>query len=484
MLTQAQRTDRIIAMALEVFGGAAQEREPLLDFIPKTTPRIAGRVTVRPEHLKRLIDVLQRAHREPLRVLVSVPPRHAKTETVLHAIAWILRDDPSALLAYIGYGADFARSKSRSARDYAVKASVVLREDANALHEWLTPQGGGLRSGGIGGPLNGLGFRVIVVDDPIKNRQDAESGLIRQRNWDWFTSTAMTRLEPSGSMIVVHTRWHEDDLIGRCLKEREKYDETNGVEGEPWVHINLQAIDDESGEALWPEVWPLDKLLRKKASVGEYDWASLYQGQPRPRGSKVFQEPTRYEGSPSTAGKRIVIGVDVAGTAKTTANFTVALVFACSGYGDTMTADIIDGIRIQATIPDVCRQLEKLQAQYSGAPLVVENAGIGKAVPQVLRDVNPKLRIVEVEPKGDKFTRAQPYAAAWNAGRIRLPKTSSWAPPVVRTHTDFTGVNDACDDDVDAGGHAWNYAQRMIQAPAKPPPPLRTYNLDSQPLGF
>lgn len=452
--------------------------ETLLDFVPRISPRFR-----RPVHLEALTQTLERAHKEPVRCLVSVPPRHAKTETLLHGIAWILRDDPRVMVGYVSYQADIARSKSRLARDYVRRAGVIQRSDADALHEWLTTSGGGLRAGGIGGPLTGHGFGVVIVDDPIKNRQDAESALIRQRNWDWFTSTALTRLEPNGSVIVCHTRWHEDDLIGRCLKQKELYDATDGADGENWTHINLQAIDETTERALWPEQWPLETLQAKRAAIGEYDWASLYQGHPRPRGAHVFAEPTTYKGESSTDGTRIIIGVDVAGTAKTTANFTVAAVFAVRGFAEQMTADVIDVLRIQATIPDVCRRLGALQARYGGAPLVVESAGIGKAVPQMLREVNPSLRIVEEHPKGDKFTRAQSYAAAWNAGRIRTPEAAPWVGPFVRTHVDFTGVNDACDDDVDAGAHAWNYAQRTLAPYIKPPAPPVS-NFDSQTLGI
>jgi len=489
----AERAMLDLAGAIQAFEGAlprkplvevvalpVEETPPaLLDLVPRISPRFR-----RPEHLIDLTRVLERAHKEPLRCLISVPPRHAKTETLLHGIAWILRDDPSAMLGYISYQADIARSKSRLARDYAKASGVVVRSDADALHEWLTTRGGGLRAGGIGGPLTGHGFRVLFIDDPTKNRQDAESALIRQRNWDWFTSTALTRLEPTGSVIVCHTRWHEDDLIGRCLKQKELFDATDGVDGENWHHINLQAVNEATGLALWPEQWPLSALRAKRAAIGEYDWSSLYQGHPRPRGARVFAEPATYVGNPNTNGARIIIGVDVAGTAKTSANFTVAAVFAFRGYGESMTADIIDAERMQETIPEVCRRLEALQKRYGGAPLVVESSGVGKAVPQVLREVNAALRIHEEYPQGDKFTRAQPYAAAWNGGRVRVPVAASWVGPFVRTHVDFTGVNDAIDDDVDAGAHAWNYAQRTISQPTKTPPVLRPMNLDSQPLGI
>ncbi len=479
MLSAELRMADIAIRAFETALADAPGIKPILDFIPQISPRYQ-----RPVHLRKLLDMMQRAHREPLRVLVSVPPRHSKTESILHSIAWILRDDPTAMCGYVSYAAEIARSKSRLARDYAFAAGVEARGDASALHEWLTPDGGGLRTAGIGGPLTGHGFRVLIIDDPIKNRQEAESRLIRDRNWEWFTSTATTRLEPNGSIIVVHTRWHEDDLIGRCVKQTETYHQSSGTEGENWTHINLQAIDDVMGTALWPEMWPVDKLQKKRAAIGEYDWASLYQGRPRPRGSNVFNEPARYTGTPSLDGRRIVIGVDVAGTAKTTADWTVAVVLACSGYGDAMTADVIHVERMQATIPNVCRRLATLQSSYSGAPLAIESDGLGKAVPQVLRDIEPGLRIIERRAEGDKFTRAQSYAAAWNAGRVRVPTTAPWVAPFVRVHTEFTGVNDACDDDVDAGAHAWNQARTMMAAPAKPPPAPVTFSYDDQSLGM
>jgi hypothetical protein len=153
-----------------------------------------------------------------VRACVSVPPRHAKTETVLHGIAWLLRRHPDWPVAYVSYAADIARSKSRQARDYAARAGVTLRDDSAALHEWRTPAGGGLLATGVGGPLTGHGVRLLIVDDPFKNRSEADSPTVRETVHGWFTSTAMTRVEPGGSVLVVHTRWHPDDLIGRLLR--------------------------------------------------------------------------------------------------------------------------------------------------------------------------------------------------------------------------------------------------------------------------
>jgi phage terminase large subunit-like protein len=454
--SMADLVGRVARAVLEAPEG--EEARGLLDFIPHVSPRFK-----RPEHLRPLIELLERAHQEPLRVLVSVPPRHGKTEAVLHSLAYILQDDPTALLGYVSYEASLARSKSRSARDYAQTTGIVLREDASSLQEWLTPEGGGLRAGGIGGPLTGHGFRVLVIDDPIKNRVEAESGLIRQRNYDWLTSTAMTRLEPDGSMIIVHTRWHEDDLIGRCLKQTELYHATNGAEGELWVHINLQAIDDDTGKALWPERWPKEKLLRRKAASGEYDWASLYQGRPRPKDSKPFGRlPATYERLDLT-GKRLVIGGDCAATRSTRANWSVAVVYAYwweldEVHGDQLFFDWVEVVRLQDEVPKVAAEFGELQKRVP-ADFVVEGSGVGKGVAQTMRALNPKLELVEVTAVADKYLRAQLYAQAWQAGRVRIPAYQ--APGLhefVSVHRAFTGLNDPADDDVDAGAHAFNHA--------------------------
>jgi hypothetical protein len=279
----------------------------LLDFVPKITPTFA-----RPSHLGEVASTIESCDEHPIRACVSVPPRHSKTETVLHGIARYLKRHPDRTVAYVSYAADIARSKSRQARDYARAAGVQLRDDSAALHEWRTPQGGGLLATGIGGPLTGHGVSLLVVDDPFKNRGEADSPTVRESVYNWFTSTAMTRVEPGGSVLVVHTRWHPEDLIGRLLRETEV----------KWTSLNLPAIDA-SGNALWPERWPLDALLQRKAEVGEHDWQSLYQGHPVAKAGRIYSEfdpvkhvlshreiESRWKSGARWNFRRVVCGVD------------------------------------------------------------------------------------------------------------------------------------------------------------------------------
>lgn len=250
---------------------------PLREFVPRVTPAFTS-----PDHLGELLAYFDRVEDEPVLACYSVPPRHSKTETVLHGIARMLARHPDWTIAYVSYAADIARSKSKQIRDYALAAGVELRQDSKASHEWRTPQGGGVLATGIGGPLTGHGVRLLVVDDPFKNRQDADSALIRERTCQWFTSTALTRVEPGGSALVVHTRWHRDDLIGRLSRETETR----------WEVTALPAIDSQ-GCALWPERWPVEELQKKRKQVGEYDWDSLFQQDPKARKGLVYPEFSR-----------------------------------------------------------------------------------------------------------------------------------------------------------------------------------------------
>ncbi len=174
--------------------------------------------------------------------------------------------------------------------------STRLRHDVSAAHMWSTVDNGGMITTGIGGAMAGKRVDLLLIDDPVKNHQEAFLKSIRDRHWDWYQSVAYTRLSPDAAVIVIMTRWHEDDLIGRLLGQMAK------GEGDHWDVVSLPAIaEDENdalgrkiGEPLWPERFPLEALERIKRAVGSYVWASLYQQ--RPYASEGV--PIRMEGIP------------------------------------------------------------------------------------------------------------------------------------------------------------------------------------------
>jgi hypothetical protein len=176
---------------------------------------------------------------------------------------------PWDTVAYLTQGHELSTTKSREALEIASRLELPLRENPKRPSHWMTRAGGGVLARGVGGPLTGMGVNLMFLDDPYKNRKEADSPVTREQIWEWFTTVALTRVEPGGSCIVVHARWNEDDIIGRLTRES----------GDIWEHINLPALSDDD-QPLWPTRWPIKALRAKEREVGPFDWASMYQGHP------------------------------------------------------------------------------------------------------------------------------------------------------------------------------------------------------------
>lgn len=366
------------------------------------------------------------------------------TETLLHAIPWFLKARPDWTVGYCSYSQAIANSKSRVARALTGKAGINL--DVNNVTEWRTAERGGVLAVGIGGGLIGYGVNVLMVDDPVKNRIEAESSNKREAIKDWFQNVALTRVEPGGSVIVNMQRWHTDDLAGFCISKL------------GWEYLCLPAIDDD-GAALWPERWSVEELTKRRTDFGEYVWSSLYQGQPIPRGGSVFGDPYVYDEAPTHY--RVSIGIDMAYSKKTSSDYSVAVVMAESdGH-----RYVLDVVRKQCRAPDFLVTLYTLWAKYpsanfrwyaSGTELgtadflteMSRHPDVLAAIPREMR--GRELPLDALKPKGDKFTRAIGYAAKWNAHRVLVPVDAPWADQFVTEHVNFSGVNDAHDDQVDA----------------------------------
>jgi predicted phage terminase large subunit-like protein len=415
----------------------------LADWVPYLTRRY-----VAPTHLAPFLELIEAAAEgAEVRAVVHAPPRHSKTESILHAIPWILKQHPDWTCGYSSYNADITRSKSRAAIALAREAGINLVTDN--LSEWRTFKGGGCVAKGVGEGLTGYGLNVAFVDDSVKDRLEAESARKREAKWDWFENVLMTRIEPKGSVFVCQTRWHPDDISGRLIKKG-------------WKYIclpALTALPDGGWRALWPERWPTDALLRRREDVGEYVWASLYQGQPRPRGGAVFGDPWGYAALPdATLPRRHGIGLDFAFTKKTSSDYSALVVMMfCEGY-----FYVLDVVRVQTRAPEFKETIRAYHARYPTAKMRWIASGTEKGVADFVSDpMDPGaafvgesgLPIEVVTARGDKFVRSIAYAAAWNAGRVLVPEDSTshrWVDDFLVEHAEFTGVDDPKDDQVDA----------------------------------
>lgn len=231
-------------------------------------------------------------------LVIEAPPRHGKSELVSRYLpAWYLGRFRRRRVMLAGYAASFARSWGRKARsllaDHGKEVfGVEVDMSVRAAADWgLQGFDGGMITAGVGGPLTGRGADLLIIDDPIKNAEQAQSAAIRENHWDWWQTTASTRIEPGGCAIVIATRWSEDDLSGRLIKAAE--------EGEGWPvrRLRLPAIAEADdllgrapGEALWPERWPIERLERLRDSKDAHWWHALYQQHPAGDGRSAWPE--------------------------------------------------------------------------------------------------------------------------------------------------------------------------------------------------
>lgn len=453
-----------------------------------------------PRHTGPLRDFFHRARRAQIREAHSMPPRHAKTVTIMRCLAWWIVTAPRDMCAYVTYSSTQARKKSRIIRELVERAGVVLQRGSRSLEQWQTREGGGLHAVGAKGGLTGNGYSgVVVYDDPYKSLIDAASATERDKIQELFQAAVMTRLE-GASVLVMHTRWHAQDLIG-WLESEKKWRVVN-IEAIAPSNDNLLAAPDPlgraPGEALWAELFPVARcpgpchhnghLEDIREQVGPYIWDALYRGRPPRRGGSVFNsdDAGRFALAEfKIDGHRIGMGVDPATTASTSADYSVLIVGAMLGRGADARLWILDVVRRQVELPDLVRATLPLTARWPGAPMFVEAVGGFKAVPQTIRDVDltvrkqehaasvaaweeagrvvgvppiapARVRVVPVYPTADKLLRAQAVAAAYNAGRVLIPVDAPWAAALIAELRAFTGVGDDHDDQVDALAHLWH----------------------------
>jgi hypothetical protein len=238
-----------------------------------------------------------------VRIIIQCPPRHGKSYTSTQLFsAWALGHHPDWPIAVASYSGDLATKFGQNTRDvmqsdsYQKVFKTRLRKDTKAKGYWKTQEDGGYMAAGAGGAFTGTGFKIGIVDDIFKNREEAESETIRESRWDWYRSTFYTRQESNTAIIVINTRWHTDDLVGRLLDKQEADERDRVEEYDKWTVINFPAIatEDEQyrkkGEALWPDKFSVPKLRRTENALGPYEFSALYQGSPITSENQEFKD--------------------------------------------------------------------------------------------------------------------------------------------------------------------------------------------------
>lgn len=378
------------------------------------------------------------------RALISFPPRHGKSTTISRAYPpWHLGRNPDNRIILSSYGFTLAKKHSRAARNTVgsdvyntIFPTVRVSKESRAVDAWnIQDHEGGLDAVGVGGGITGKGGNVIIVDDAVKNRKQAESPSNRENIWDWFTDDLYTRLEPGGVLIVVGTRWHTDDLIGRI-----KIDDPNG-----WTDLCLPAIahlDDqlgrEPGEALWPQRYPVTVLNVIKQKLGTYSWSSLYDQDPVPAegglfkrewfAAATFRVPLDYVRN--TVGiAELVIALDPAVTATEHSDEIGIIVMA---KGEDGHGYVLGDFTLSGTPGEWSAKVVELYYQWQADWVLGETNHGGDLIGDTVRTADKErqrelgrqgvrystLAFKSIKASKGKFTRATPVAALYEQGLI------------------------------------------------------------------
>jgi hypothetical protein len=414
----------------------ARRSESVLDFVPRVSPEF-----VRPGHLAPLADLFDRIRcGERVRACVSVPPQHGKSELVLHGVARLLSARPQDSYAYATYQQDQSNDKSDRARTLARRAGVALSSTRATLAHWRTAQGGGCLFTSVGGPLTGQGVRALVFDDPYKNRDEALSPAIQRRVWSFFQSAALTRGQEGMSVIVVHTRWAEDDLIGRLAAQA-------------WEVVNLPFLLAPGGTPASPDGgyidadavlnprrvlddgtpfgWTLDGARKHLAEVDEVVAEALYQGKPRRRAEGALWQydwirTGRVDGYPDL--RRVVVAVDPAATASAGSDETGIVVV---GVGYDGRGYVLADRSFRGRPDDWGERAVSVLDEWEAAAIVVEvNMGgdmatntLHVAARELHRQQRRGSAFVNVVARRagthqGKAARAEPVASLYRLGRV------------------------------------------------------------------
>ena len=407
-------------------------------------------------------DSLDRVTRGELRrVFFSVPIRHGKTEhnTIGYAV-YRLELDPSTRIIVTSYNQKRANKFSREIRKLARSRGIAISHEVDSAGEWETTAGGGVTAVGAGAGLASVNADLIIIDDPIGKRDDAESPTFRDKVWDWFTDDVLARCEPHTAVLFTMSRWHPDDPAGRLL-DRQR---------EGWYVVDLpgraekgdplgRAID----EPLWPELRGEQWLQEKRRELGEYGFASLVQGRPRPREGGMFKWAWWQLIEDIPAVGTMIRYWDLAGTepkgGRHDPDYSAGALL-CR-MADKRTA-IVDVARFRKSI--AARDAELLRicrddlSKYRGRITwwIETEAGIAgkERTEKLVRELQAIGMSVKTEhPTGNKVLRAEPLASAAEVGNVVLCP-GDWRDDFRTEAADFP--HGAHDDQIDAtdGGFA------------------------------
>lgn len=410
--------------------------QPLTSFIAQADPRLYA-----PHHLEPLPTLLDAATKAPQRVLCSLPIRHYKTSTAMHAVAKWLLVEPTLRIIFMTHSARYAQQRGREIRDLCQLLGVKIKTGHNTIQEWRTEEGGGVYVMSADQSALGQDVDILIVDDPHAGPEDADNADMRQIV-DETIAFYTARLNRGGSVFLIMSRFHVDDPIGRRLRRT----------AQDWHYVHKRAIEDEglpTEHALEPQVKTLEELKAIRAEMAEIDptertWWSQFQNEPRTQSGDLFKQPLRYSSLPEWPGFRDALGIDLAYSQSADADwFALAAIRIWSGV-----AYVRNIVRFQADVSKAAMHIRHAWAQFGRCPVYSYMAGPEKGAAQYLTSEGIPVQVMNA--RFNKRVRAQKTVDRWNAGKVMVPEHMPGLDAWLGRMTAFRGVDGDADDEIDA----------------------------------
>lgn len=413
---------------------------PLLDLIPALSPELQP-----PYHLGDWCDLLERADTEPVRGLCDVPIRMYKSETTLHGIVRLLVQDPTRRIIFMTHSLEAAQARGKRLRQLATAAGVGPARGFDTITNWQNEHGGGVVVMSAEQSKLGYDCHCLVCDDPI-DEHGADDARVREsvdQAIAHYTARCMRRGKP-GPVLILMSRWHPDDPIGRRLSRTAR----------AWEYIHHPAIIDEglpTERAFAPDVWGLPELKAMRAELKEADpterkwWAQL-MGEPMPMGADLFGPPTFYRTMPDWGGYRRASGVDLAFALGDGADWFARV------HGRVLGRKLylVDAVRHKLDAHQIESTLRQDQSTYGRSPIYSYMSGPEIGTARLLQEHG--IPIVRMNARYSKLVRAQRTVRRWNDGDILVPEEdmAPWVRGFLHRLRSFRGHEKDPDDEADA----------------------------------